>query len=135
MAPPGKRGRGSESAADAIDSEMQRFLVPVLEGMFNTRSSTAKSFVRTLLGTEGNTVESLELHRTMLRDTTVPVYGQPYVSALTAADDFDIILDIADGKKIPAQLAISFQDQPLETARETSIGKAFSCPPAPSTPC
>ncbi len=119
---------GGESAADAIDSEMQRFLVPVLEGMFNTRSSTAKSFVRTLLGTEGNTVESLELHRTMLRDKTVPVYGRPYVSALTAADDFDIILDIADGKKTPAQLAISFQDQPLATARETSIGKAFYLP-------
>ena len=119
---------GGTSSADQIDAEMERFLVPVLEGMFNTRSSTAKAFIRTLLGTSANASETLELHRTMLRDKTVPVYGETYVSALTPAADYDIILDLPAGKSIPENLAVVFQDKPLAEARETSIGKAFYLP-------
>ena len=119
---------GSPSAADQIDAEMARFLIPVLEGMFNTRSSTAKAFLRTMMGTSVNASETLVLHRTMLRDKTVPVYGEPYVSALTPADDFDIILDLPAGKATPQNLAVTFQDKPLAEAREGSIGKAFYLP-------
>ena len=119
---------GSTSAADAIDAEMERFLVPVLGGMFNTRSSTAKAFIRSLLGTSVSASDKLELHRTMPRDKTVPVYGETYVSALTPADDYDMILDIPTGRSTPDQLAVVFQDQPLDAARAGSIGKAFYLP-------
>lgn len=119
---------GSKSAGDKIDEEMEKFLIPVLEGMFNTRSSTAKSFVRTLLGNGGTQVESLELNRGTLRDNSVPVYGKKYVSALKSAEDFDIILDIAKGKKKPTNIAVIFQDKTLAKAKKSSIGKAFYLP-------
>ena len=120
---------GSADAADEVDAEMQRFLIPVLEGMFNTRSSAGKALVYAILGTAGNvSADALELHKTQLRNNTVPVYGEDYVSALVPAEDFDIVLDIADGRKTPDQMAISFYDCTLSEAREGSIGKAFSLP-------
>ena len=125
---------GGTSAADAVDAELQKYLVPVLEGMFNTRSSTARSLVKTLLGSEGNNVDQLELHHGALREKSVPVYDQPYVSALTAADDFDIILDVASGAKTPSQMALTFQDATLDEARAGSIGKAFFLPTGSMNP-
>ncbi len=118
----------SDEGVDPVDAELRKYLIPMLEGMFNTRSSTSRAFIQTMLGTGGNTTETLELHRTQLRDKAIPVYGEPYVSALTAADDFDIILDIADGKQTPDQMAIAFQDCTLEEARASSVGKAFYLP-------
>ena len=118
----------SDEGADPVDAELRKYLIPLLEGMFNTRSSTSRAFIQTMLGTGGNAAETLELHRTQLRDKAIPVYGEPYVSALTAADDFDIVLDIADGKKTPDQMAIVFQNCTLEEARASSIGKAFYLP-------
>ena len=119
---------GSKSAGDKIDEELEKYLVPILEGMFNTRSSMAKSFIRTLLGNGGTQVESLELNRGTLRDKSVPVYGKTYVSKLKAAEDFDIILDIPDGKKKPANIAVTFQDKTLKKAKKSSIGRAFYLP-------
>ena len=126
--PTGGMTTGGTSAADEMDSMGQKYLLPVLEGLFNTRSSMAQGMIRSLLGNTAPEAETLDLHRDLLRNNTVPIYGQNYVSALTPADDYDIIIDIADRAETPTQMALTFHDTTLENAKETSIGKAFYLP-------
>ena len=116
------------NGTDELDATAQEYLVPVLEGMFNTNSSVAKSLVRTLVGTPGTEVTELDLHRDLLRNNSVPVYGETYVSALSPANDYDVIVDMEDKDVTPKQMAITFYDTSLENAKETSIGKAFYLP-------
>ncbi|MBQ9506803.1 MAG: hypothetical protein IJR51_06565, partial [Clostridia bacterium] len=116
------------NGTDELDETAKSYLIPMLEGMFNTNSSVAKSLVRTLVGTPGTEVTELDLHRDLLRNNSVPVYGETYVSALTPAEDYDLIVDMEDKDETPKQLAITFHDTSLENAKETSIGKAFYLP-------
>ncbi len=116
------------NGTDELDETAKEYLVPVLEGMFNTNSSVAKSLVRTLVGTPGTEVTELDLHRDLLRNNSVPVYGETYVSALSPANDYDVIVDMEDKDVTPKQMAITFYDTSLENAKETSIGKAFYLP-------
>ena len=121
-------GGMTTSGTDELDETAKEYLIPVLEGMFNTNSSVAKSLVRTLVGTPGTEVTEIDLHRDLLRNNSVPVYGETYVSALTPANDYDMIVDMEDKDETPKQLAITFHDTTLENAKETSIGKVFYLP-------
>lgn len=121
-------GGMTTNGTDELDETAKSYLIPILEGMFNNNSSVAKSLVRTLVGTPGTEVTELDLHRDLLRNNSVPVYGETYVSALTPAEDYDLIVDMEDKDETPKQLAITFHDTSLENAKETSIGKAFYLP-------
>ncbi len=127
--PKGGLVTGSGGDAEELDENAQKYLLPVLEGLFNGRSSLTKSFIQTLLGSDqGNTLEQLELHRGQLRNHTVPVYGKPYVSALVPAQDFDLYADYTKGGKTPSRMSLSFKKQTLEEAKASSMAKVFSLP-------
>ncbi len=113
---------------EEVDEQMSKYLIPVLEGLFNNRSSVTKGFIRSLLGDNVVTVDELQLHRGMLRNNTVPVYGKDYVSMLTPSDEYEMFVDIADNASTPAQLALTFSNMSLEDAKQASLGKAFSLP-------
>ena len=76
---------------EEVDDQMSKYLIPVLEGLFNNRSSITRGFLSSLMGENVITVDQLELHRGMLRNNSVPVYGKDYVSILTPADDFELM--------------------------------------------
>lgn len=126
--PDGGITAGGTSSADEIDDMAKKYLIPVLEGLFNNRSSVAKSFAQTLFGDTGNTVETLYLHKGTLRNKSLPVYGKEYMSDLSAANDYDIAVYENDGASYPYSLIVSFPDMPLEEAKESSIAKVFSLP-------
>ena len=113
---------------DAVDEEVQKYLLPLLEGLFNNRSSVTRGFIRSLMGEDIVTVDELQLHRGMLRNNTVPVYGEDYVSALTPSDEYEMFADIGDNASTPTQLALTFNNMSLEDAKQSSLGKAFSLP-------
>ena len=119
---------GGTGAGDEVDEMGEKYLIPIVEGLFNNRSSMAKYMVQSMFGMEGNTVEELELHRYTLRNNSVPVYGEEYVSALTPADDFSLYVDMKEGAATPDQIAFTFNPISLEEGKAGSIGKAFSLP-------
>ena len=112
----------------ALDQMAVQYLTPILEGLFNNRSSMALSLVKSLLGEEGNQTDKLELNRGMLRKNTVPVYGQDYMSALTPSDDYQISVNIEDDAEYPAEMQIRFAKRSLEEAKAGAIGQAISLP-------
>lgn len=119
---------GGTSIEDDVDEMLSPFLIPIVEGLFNQRSSMARSMVQSMFGMEGNTVDELDLHRYTLRKNSIPVYGEDYVSALTPADDFSIYVDMEEGAAFPKQLAFTFNPTTLEEGKAGSIGKVFSLP-------
>ena len=111
------------------DEEVSKYLIPVLEGMFNNRSSLTKSFVKTLLGTETAVhTDEVRLSRDALRNNIVPLYGKETVSELEDADDFEIILEEEEGEAFPRQVALSFDSLPLDKKEDSSLSKVFSLP-------
>ncbi|MBQ7638000.1 MAG: dockerin type I repeat-containing protein [Clostridia bacterium] len=126
--PDGGITAGGTSPSDEIDDMAKKYLIPVLEGLFNNRSSVAKSFIKTLFGDQGSTVEKIEYHKGTLRDKSLPVYGEKYVSALTPASDYDIAVYQDVGFSEAERLIISFPDMTLEDAENSSIAKVFSLP-------
>jgi len=126
--PEGGITAGGTSASDEIDDMAKKYLIPVLEGLFNNRSSVAKSFIKTLFGDQGNTVETFELHKGTLRNNSLPVYGEKYVSDLSAADDYDVAVYQDAGEQYPNRLVVSFADMSLAQAKESSMSKVFSLP-------
>ena len=119
---------GQAEGMEELDAVAQRYLIPILEGLFNDRSSVMKGFIRAQFGDEGNTVEKLELEPDTLRNKTVPLYNKETVSELTPDDDVSMIADIAAGKTVPDQLAVSFQNTSLAEGKAGPLGKAFSLP-------
>ena len=126
--PEGGITSGGTGNTDAVDDMAESYLIPVLEGLFNNRSSMMKALIRAQFGDPGNTVETVELHRSMLRNKSVPLYGRDIVSELTPADDYDMYADFPDEKSLPRQLAITFRDVSLEEGKTSSVGKVFSLP-------
>lgn len=117
----------SEGETKDIDEMAQKYLLPVLDGLFNNSSSTAKSFINVLFGKQGDNGVVTELQRNIPRDDTVPVFGQKYVSDLTPAEDFDIISDESVPGK-PSQIAVIFRDCDLKDSADSSLPKVFSLP-------
>ena len=110
-----------------LDKSAERFLVPVLEGLFNNNSNLSQAFIKSLFNSKVNPENTLLLKQGVGRDRRVPVYGERYVSALAPADDYTIAADCADEGAI-SKIELRFSDVPLETAQAGSLGKAFSLP-------
>ena len=114
---------------EELDEEVSKYLIPVLEGMFNNRSSLTKSFVKTLLGTETAVhTDEVRLSRDALRNNIVPLYGKETVSELEPADDYELVLEEEEGEAFPRQMALSFDVLPLEQKEGSSLSKVFSLP-------
>ncbi|MCH5198877.1 MAG: hypothetical protein J1E34_08230 [Oscillospiraceae bacterium] len=126
--PEGGIKAGGTSTADELDDMAVKYLIPVLEGLFNNRSSVAKSFAKTLFGDQGNTVETLFLHKGALRNNSLPIYGEKYMSSLTPANDFDMAVYENEGDEYPNRIIVSFADMPLSEAKKGSLAKTFSLP-------
>lgn len=126
--PTGGMTTTGDGEVEELDDMGKKYLIPVLEGLFNGRSSLAKSFVQTMMGKEGNAVEEIDLHRGMLRNTTVPVYGQNYVSELAPAEDYVLYADMTSGGKTPSRISVEFTDCTLEDGKKGSLSKVFSLP-------
>lgn len=113
---------------EEIDEMAQKYLIPVLEGLFNNRSSLTKSFILTLLGDGSAKPETVTLHAGAPRNNAIPLYGKKTVSELTAADDYDIVYEENDLTGKLTQMGIIFPSVKLEDAKDSSLPKVFSLP-------
>lgn len=112
----------------ALDEMGTKYLIPVLEGMFNNRSSLSKSFILALLGDGSAKPESVEVHAGAPRDNAIPLYGKKTVSELTAAADYDIVYEENDVTGEIVQMGVVFPSVMLEDAKTTSLPALFSLP-------
>ena len=113
---------------EELDDMAKQYLIPVLEGLFNNRSSLTKSFIMALLGDGSAKPETVTLHAGAPRDNALPLYGKKTVSELTAADDYDIVYEENDFTGDLTQLGIIFPSVKLEDAKDSSLSKVFSLP-------
>lgn len=116
------------SYGEELDEMAQKYLIPVLEGMFNNRSSLTKSFIMALLGDGAAKPESVELHRDAPRDHAIPLYGKKTVSELTPAADYEIVYEEDDVTGQIKQMGVIFPSVALEDAADSSLPKVFSLP-------
>lgn len=119
---------GDAFSGDEIDSAISRWLVPVLEGMFNNSSNMTQSFIKAIFHETVNPETKIVLNRDESRDDVVPLYGQNVVSRLNSEKtDYSVFVDGEEGY-CPDQVAVIFPETKLEDAENASISDVFSLP-------
>lgn len=113
--------------AEEVDEAVEKYLLPVIESMFNNRTSLTKGFIQALFGAESAKTESMTLHKDALRNNAIPLYGKKTVSNLTVADDYDLIVQKEANGQI-SQMAVAFGSVDLKNAGQSSLSKLFTLP-------
>ncbi len=118
----------ADGEEEPMDAAAQNYLGALFDGLFSERNSTFRSLLKTVLGESSVKNDTFELHRGAKRNDSVPVYGEDYVSALEAADDFDVHVKQKAGSDVPTDLAFTFRNTTLDEAENTSLPLVFSLP-------
>lgn len=120
---------GDAYGGDELDTAVSKWLVPVLEGLFNNNSNLSQSFVKAIFGGKVNPETKVVLTRGTLRNDSMPLYGRNEVSLLSAEKtDYSVFADQAQGAARPERIAILFPETALEDAPAASISDVFTLP-------
>ena len=120
---------GDPLTGDELDTEVSRWLVPVLEGLFNNSSNLSQSFVKAIFGGKVNPETKVILTRGTLRNDSLPLYGRNEVSLLSAdKTDYSVFAELGQNAARPEKIAILFPETALEDAPTASISDVFSLP-------
>ena len=120
---------GDALSGDELDAQVSRWLVPVIEGMFNNQSNLSQSFVKAIFGGKVNPETKVVLTRGTPRNDSIPLYGRNEVSLLSAEkSDYTVFVDQAADAERPEQIAILFPETALADAPAASISDVFSLP-------
>ena len=118
----------ADGDSEPLDAQATDYLGALFDGLFSEKNSAFRSLLKTVLGSDAVKNDSFELHRGALRNNSVPVYREKYVSALVPAEDYDIIVNQKHGEAYPTDLAIVFPEVALEDAENSSLPLVFSLP-------
>lgn len=120
---------GDALGGDELDTAVSKWLVPVLEGLFNNNSNLSQSFIKAVFGGKVNPETKVVLTRGTLRNDSMPLYGRNEVSLLSAdKTDYSVFADRAEGAARPERIAILFPETALADAPTASISDVFSLP-------
>lgn len=121
---------GYNSAGD-LSSDARKYLSVIVDAFFNPEKGLVNNFIAVLTETNSDYTE-----KTIAKglDTTnfLPVYGKPYMSALTVDDEFTLYSeeqkDLLDSSKDKLTLRFKFDDCDLEEVKNSSLPKVFDLP-------
>ena len=120
---------GDAYSSDEIDEKASRWLVPVLEGMFNNHTNLAQSFVKAIFEETVNPEAKRVLTRGTSCNDLLPLYGRNEVSLLSSEkQDYTLFVDRENDEDSPSRIAVLFPETKLEDADEASISDVFTLP-------
>lgn len=122
---------GSKSAADLSD-EAYKYLSVLVDAFFNPDKGLVNNFIAVLTESYTDTKEK-EVLKGMDTTNFLPLYGKPYMSALTVDDDFTLLAeerkDILAPENDKLTLRFKFDEEyDLETVDESPLKKVFDLP-------
>lgn len=113
----------SKTAADMSEDAL-KYLEVLIDAFFNPDKGLINNFIGALTDTGTNYTEE-EIYKGIDATNLLPVQGKPYVSDLTADDEFSLYAEQREDK---TQLLISFPECDLESVEESSLGKVYDLP-------
>lgn len=118
----------ADGDSEPLEESAKNYVGALFDGLFSEKNSAFRGLLKTVLGSDAVKNDSFELHRGALRNDSVPVYGEKYVSALVPADDFDILVNQKHGEAYPTDIAVVFPEVALEDVGNSSLPLMFSLP-------
>lgn len=121
---------GPKSASDLSD-DAYKYLSVLVDAFFNPDKGLVNNFIAVLTESYTDTKEK-EVLKGMDTTNFLPLYGEPYMSALTVDDEYTLLAeeskDILNPQNDKLTLRYKFDEYDLETVDESPLGKVFDLP-------